>query len=323
MAIEERKTKAERRAEARADRKAKAEAAAKEARKRRLISWGSTGAVLIVIVLVLIPTFNRLIGGGDGPQDVEITRAEAEAAREAAGCEVLVDSEPLPDRNHLEPAEAPPADILYANAQVRPTYSGSHFNVVSPPVSNIPRTPIEERSIVHNMEHGAIAVWFDDALTDPDTENALGDWGESRSDVGFSSNAGAAIFTSPYEGTITSGKAIAFRAWGQAMDCETFDQTVADAWLIDFYGSHGIAPERNLAPYPDGTLGYGDGDVDDTPEGEGPQDDESDPVDGTEDVSELPLESVTPSDGGTDATEPAATESEAASPTTEPSTSES
>lgn len=317
MAIEPKKTKAERRTEGRAERKAEAERAAKEAKKRRLISIGSTVGVTALVIAVVALAVTRDRGGQI--EDLEITLVAAEAARETAGCEVLVDGEPLPDRTHLTPAEAPPADILYAAAQVRPTYSGSHFNVVSPRVDNIPRSPIEERSVVHNMEHGAIAVWFDADQLDGSGQNAMGDWGEARNDAGFTSAAGAAIFTSAYDGTITSGKAVAFRAWGEAMDCDTFDQTVADAWTIDYYGTHGIAPERNLAPYPNGVLGYGDSETGDTPEGDAPQDGESDlntdPA-GVETGTDLPSDATeTASDGAADPGTAPATESDTTRPT--------
>lgn len=296
MAIEPKKTKAERRAEARAERKQQAEQEARDAKRRRYRSIGLTVLTVAIVGIILIPTFQRLLGGDD-VQDLEISMAAAEAARADAGCEMLVEDTPLPDRTHFDPAEAPPADVLYAEAQVRPTYSGSHFGVVSPRIDNVPRTPIEERSVVHNMEHGAITVWFDPEQADGDVQSAMGDWGESRNELGFSSRAGAAIFTSEYDGTITSGKAVAFRAWGQAMDCDTFDETVADAFVIDHFGTHGIAPERTLSPYPEDLLGYGDAESGDTPEGEGPQDAESDPVDSTEEVETATDEDTVLEDG--------------------------
>lgn len=327
MAIEPKKTKAERRAEARAERKEQAEREAKQAKVRRWRSIGLTVLTLAVIGVILIPTFQRLLGD-DVPSDLTIAAADAAAARDAAGCEVLVEDTPLPDRDHLDPATAPPADVLYANAEVRPTYSGSHFGVVSPRIDNVPRTPIEERSVVHNMEHGAITVWFDEATLDGGAQGAIGDWGESRNDLGFASRAGGAVFTSAYDGTITSGKPIAFRAWGQAMDCDSWDETVADAFVIDHYGTHGIAPERNLSPYPEEAMGYSDDESGDTPEGEGPQDAESDPIDSTEEVTTDSTEDVLEpsgpeSESGTDAATDTPTPTDAATETATPTESES
>jgi hypothetical protein len=132
-------------------------------------------------------------------------------------------------------------------------------------MGSIPSSPVDERALTHNLEHGSVIAWFDPEQVDSGTERDMETWMLSRQQMGFESRAGGDVFVSPYAG-ITSGKAIALRAWGEAMDCDAWNQDVADAFIIDHWGTHGIAPERPLSPYPDGALSYSDTTVNDITE---------------------------------------------------------
>lgn len=300
MAEKERLPKKERLAQARAERKRKEEEARKQAQRKRTINTAATVGVLAVIAIILIPTFQRFFGG-DGEQQIELTAAAVADAREAAGCEVVAENQPQPEPyTHYEPAQAPPAETLYT---VRPPHSGPHLIQPIAPVNGIPRNPIDERSSTHNLEHGAVIVWFDGEAVDGNTQRALEAWQQERADQGFvSARSGGAIFVSPVPEGVTVDKPIAVRAWGQALDCDDWDETYADGFLIDYYGTHGIAPERTLTPYPDGALGYTDREVDDNteaptgdPENSGPIESPADPTEmtPTEGSTEGPTEDVT------------------------------
>jgi len=304
VAEKERLTNKERRAQSRAERKRKEEEARKQAQKKRLINTASTVGVLIVIALIMVPTFQRLFGD-DGEQQIELTAAAVADAREASGCVVTAENQPQPEPyTHYEPAQAPPADSLYS---VRPPHSGPHFSQPISPVSGIPRNPIDERGSTHNLEHGAVIIWFNPEAVDGSTQGAMESWQRERADLGFvSPRSGGAVMVTPYDGTFTADQPIAVRGWGQALDCDEWDETWADGFLIDFYGSHGIAPERTLTPYPDGVLGYTDREVGDNteaptenPENPGPTES---PVDPSEMApTELPSE-TTPTEGSSEAT---------------------
>jgi hypothetical protein len=168
----------------------------------------------------------------------------------AAGCEVTVDGRPLEDRSHLDAAEAPPPDALYPE---RPAHSGRHYGTLLPLPVGAATVPLDERAVLHNMEHGSVVVWFADDLP-LDERRAVATWRDERADLGFTSPAGGAVFASPMPADITDPPAVAMRAWGVALDCERFDPVVADAFLVDHWGSHGAAPERDLSPYPDESL---------------------------------------------------------------------
>ena len=261
MAEEERKTKAERRAEARAERKRKEEEEARAQKRASIRNAVIAVAVVAVIALVSVPALSNLIGGDDDA--TVIPQAQALEARESAGCEMVVENQPLESREHLDPQTAPPADALYADAAVRPTHSGPHFVNQSGAVSGVPNQPLDERQVTHNMEHGALVVWYDPAEVDDATVAEMESWLQSRLDMGYQSQAGGNVFVSPYDGEMSAP--IAMRMWGYALDCQEWNSTAADSMLIDLYGTHGFAPERTLSPYPDGALTYGSGDGSEAP----------------------------------------------------------
>lgn len=262
MAIEERKTKAERRAEARAERKRREEEERKQTQRRQFS--GIVGALVLLVFVGGGVYF--MLDNGDSAEAAErtISATAAADAREAAACEVLAEDAPLPDATHFSPETAPPADQLYGTS-LRPNHSGSHYEGVHPPLAGAPSSPIEERAVTHNLEHGSVVVWFDPDQVDGDTVSDMESWMNARQSMGFEGRGGGNVFVSPAS-NITSGKAVALRAWGQAWDCDGWDETVADSFLIEYWGTHGIAPERPLSPYPEEALGYSDATVGDNTE---------------------------------------------------------
>lgn len=302
MAEQERKTKAERRAEARAERKRAEEEAAKHAKKQQVRNGLIAVAVIAVVAIVMIPAAMNLFGGGEEAERT-ISLEGALEARETAGCEMVVDGQPLEDRTHHDPQSAPPADVMYAQSQVRPTHSGPHFAGTNQLLGGVPNDALDERSTTHNLEHGSMIVWFDPDEVEQSTVDEMEGWMLDRMDIGFQSNAGGGVFVSPYD-DITGDKPIAMRTWGQALDCAEWDATVADAMLIDYWGSHGSAPERTLSPYPSGALGYeqddpqvGDNTEDPTGEGHEPEDVDTEGTTGTDgDADESSPEDPTPTE---------------------------
>ncbi len=180
-----------------------------------------------------------------------VTPEQQAAAQAGAGCRVLVDGQAMADRDHLDPDDAPPAAALYPLH--RPANSGRHFASALAVPDRIPVTPIDERAVLHNMEHGSVVVWFDAAEVDGDAVQEMQTWMRERRALGFESRALGGVFVSASD-AIASGQAVAFRAWGVAVDCDRFDRTVADAFLQDHWGSRGAAPEAGLSPFPEGVL---------------------------------------------------------------------
>jgi hypothetical protein len=197
---------------------------------------------------------------GTAIEDTVVIDVAELRSRTDASCERLAGArgpEPDSERTHLDDDEAAEltVDDLY---ELRPPHSGRHLGRFLPlPVEAFDR-PVDERALVHNLEHGAVAVLYDPSeLADTDVA-ILEAWVRDRNAAGFHDDAertGAAIVAAPVEpGSMTSGAAVAFRAWGVATDCDGFDQMIADGFLASHFGTRGVAPEGFLAPYPSGAV---------------------------------------------------------------------
>lgn len=155
------------------------------------------------------------------------------------------------DRDHLDPAEAPPAGELYDTDLPA---AGPHFGRWSAPFDGLPATPMDVRALLHNLEHGAVVVWLDPGQLDAGTLAFIEQWRGQLGAAGFDNQeTGAAVFVSPMSGDVSPGDvAVALRAWGVALDCTSWDITVADAFVGLHYGTRGGAPEAGLGPWPSG-----------------------------------------------------------------------
>lgn len=263
MAEQDRRpTKAERREQKRQRRLEEERLAEEQAARdrRRNITYGVSLFVVVgVLIALAVGNLGQTIDSA-----ITLTRAEAEDARAASGCEVL-DVELVSDadvaalglngRSHVEPATAPAADVLYTRG--RPTASGPHYTTPLPVRNGVPDNPLDERGSTHNMEHGAIIVWIDTDVVPGDDVDDIDDWVALLNDNGFAENSGrAGIMASPVtDAGIDSGKPLAIRGWGVAMDCDTWDRDWANAFVIEHYGPRGDAPER-FQEYPSDALDF-------------------------------------------------------------------
>jgi hypothetical protein len=223
---------------------------------------GAASTVALAVIVALSLVANLPIGSGPTavtpppPAALDAPAAATSAAFEAAGCEVLADREPLEDRSHVEHADGVDLDELYPD--VRPTHSGQHSARVHPVVARS-GSQLDELATTHNLEHGAVLIWWNPDRLSTEESRAIGDladWlhanGHLREDVGIG------ILTAPYDDPgLPADVAVAFRAWGTAVDCASYDEAVALAFVRDNFGAAGIAPERTLAPTPHvlGALG--------------------------------------------------------------------
>lgn len=188
-----------------------------------------------------LPLAAMLLAACSGTPAVPEAEGSASAAADA-GCALSAEGFDG-DAGHIELAEAPPADELYA---ARPAVGGPHTPEWL--TAGVFDEPIEERAAVHNLEHGAVAVYHDPALDGAEAEMLRG-WAQERNAAGLlDERTGAGIVVAPWEDDLDP--AIAFRAWGVAADCEGFDLSFADAFLLDHFGTAGVAPEGTLGSDP-------------------------------------------------------------------------
>lgn len=170
---------------------------------------------------------------------------EVLAAPTAVSCEagpVEDEGDPI----HVDPQDTA-TEELYRD---RPPASGPHLGAWLD--ARVYDGPVDERAVVHNLEHGAVAIFYDaDRLAAEDLE-ALTAWAEARNWAGLANSAGAGLIVAPFDGDL--GSVVALRAWLVAGDCDGFDAVQADEFLREHFGAAGQAPERRLAPSLDAVL---------------------------------------------------------------------
>lgn len=161
-----------------------------------------------------------------------------------------VDPGDLDDRDHLDPATAPPAGELYGTDLPA---AGPHFAQWSPVIEGLPRAPLDPRALLHNMEHGAVVVWLNPDVLDRGTMKFIARWRDQLGEAGFDNQrSGAAVFVSRLPGHVETDAGVSLRAWGTALDCDGWELAVADAFVGLHYGTRGDAPEAELGPWPAG-----------------------------------------------------------------------
>lgn len=197
-------------------------------------------AVLVVGVLAALAVFGDEQRAGDARR-VQLT------APAGAGCEDAPVGD-ISNRDHLDPATAPPASELYD--QPLPA-GGRHYATPSPLVLELPSTALDPRAVLHNMEHGAVVVWIDAERVDAATRDDVERWKQQLGTAGFDNrDTGAGIFVTPMPEGVEVDAPVALRAWGVALDCPTWNVAAADSFVAQHYGSRGTAPEAELGPYP-------------------------------------------------------------------------
>lgn len=255
MAEKERQTNKERRAQARLERQRKQAEASRRRKRNQARNGLVTFAIVGVVAAVVLQAF---FGGTRAIEDTIVLSAdEVEQARLDAGCEVIALRQPLPERHHFEANQAPNPTSIYP--VVRPTHSGPHTTGIHP-ITARASNQISEVTSTHNLEHGSVIVWWDPDRIGRTEASAIGDWAEQLNASGFRRDTGGVgILTSPFEEPgISSGKGVALRAWGTAVDCDVFDEQVATAFVLEHFGTNGIGPEGTLAPFPSEVVAWDD-----------------------------------------------------------------
>lgn len=200
------------------------EAAKRRARRRRL---AATAVVLLAIAGVA-----GLLGWRWWEARTEasdILAGEAEAA-EAAGCEPVEEPDDLGSSHDIE--VEPPSE-LYDH---RPATSGPHYGSVV--VTGVYDQHVDERLLLHNLEHGYVVAWYSPELDD-ESRAALLEWGENA-DEPF-------LIVAEYPEPLPDGGQVGYVAWGYRQLCDDFDADVADAFVDRFVNFE--APELGAGPH--------------------------------------------------------------------------
>ncbi|HWB72932.1 MAG TPA: DUF3105 domain-containing protein [Egibacteraceae bacterium] len=231
MADETNLTKRERQKLRRDQKLAEQRRLAARARRRRLMVLLAAGLVLLGAVGVVI--------AGQLAERAERAETARQAAQqlEALGCTEAV-AQPDLGTGHIGGQElaANPPEAIYPD---RPASSGRHIGSVAN--SGVYDQPVDERFLVHNLEHGYVVVYYDDDLPPAAVE-------ELTSFVSEQLGAFPKLVAAPWQGALPGDANVAFVSWRTRQLCEQFSPEVALTYLNEHHGTASGAPEAAVAP---------------------------------------------------------------------------
>lgn len=211
-------------------------------RRNRILAFLAVG--LVLLGLIGYSVLSRI----NASKEAEAKREEVLAQLDELGCTPDETQEDA-GQGHLDGSslgEQPP-DALYPE---RPAASGQHFgNWIKTGVYD---QQIDERALVHNLEHGYILGYYDEGADEGQVEE-LKSFVESQIDGKFKK-----LIVSPWEGELPGTANFAYVAWNQRQMCEEFDEDTFEVFMTAHHSSAGEAPERTLSPH----LAEGNGTID-------------------------------------------------------------
>lgn len=219
--------------------------AAARARRRRLAMFAGIGLVIV-----------GLVGAGVGNAFRE--RAAVAARQRAAdarlgelGCGET-EEQPVGSTAHFTGEEllANPPEVAYAD---RPAAAGRMAGGAAEP--GLYDEPVDERLIVHSLEHGFVTLYYGPQADKSDVE-ALRNFARDQIDS-FST-----LIVAPYTDPLPSEANFAALSWGKRQLCRDFDKQVLLSFVERNHGSRSGAPESSV-----GSMGS-DNPI--RPDGEGP-----------------------------------------------------
>lgn len=202
------------------------------ARRNRLLAVAAVAVVALAGVGFVIA--NQI----SARQERQATIAAAEARQGELGCTPIQEQPDLGAGHLSDPnamAGADP-DVIYPD---RPATSGPHLPSVV--VSGVYDKQIDERLLVHNLEHGYVNLYYDPDA-DPEMIQSLKDYAQERID-----GSNPKVVVAPHDALVDDA-GFASVAWDFRQLCEQFDTGVATAFLEQHYNGE-AAPERLLEPH--------------------------------------------------------------------------
>ena len=192
--------------------------APRDPRRTRLLFLGVGAAVLVAAAVVGI-TMVAAGGGGGGVEASEV-------------CDVETFEEQ--GRDHVEELEE---GFEYNSV---PATSGPHYGQPrGPAIWNVYTDPVRQERLVHNLEHGGVAVQYGSEVPEA-TVSQIVDWYEDDA-------RGLVVAPLPpaleEEEPGLAGQ-IALTAWTHLMTCDTFDEDAFDSFVDEYRGPQGDAPEK-------------------------------------------------------------------------------
>lgn len=234
--VEEQLSKRERQKARRENRLAAERAAAAKARRNRIIAFA--GVAVLVLVGIGFAVQRQLRAGAAD----RTARAAVATKLQQLGCTEDTKQPDLGgthiDQDGSAAVAANPPEKLYPD---RPASSGRHVSYWV--VSGVYDTLIDERPLIHSLEHGWTNIYY--LPTAPaDQITKLKDWARAQIDGAYPK-----MIVAPWiSGALPQGANFAYVAWNSRQLCGQFDPQVAGLFAKAHSGSNSKAPEEALIP---------------------------------------------------------------------------
>ena len=204
-----------------------------KARRNRLIAFALLGVLFLGLIGAAV--FQNM-------QDKKAQQAEQEAAEAKLGELGCTPDEKREDfgQEHLDgtTVAANPPDTIYED---RPATSGTHFANWS--ITGVYDQVIDERVLVHNLEHGYVVAYFDEDAPEEQV-TALKEYAQQRIDDNLPK-----IIVAAWDGTLEGEANFAYTAWNFRQMCAEYDEQVFKVFAEKHHSGKGEAPEKELPPH--------------------------------------------------------------------------
>ena len=217
-------------------------AAELRSRRNRIIAFAVLGAIFVGLIAV------SLVQRAEDQRKKEALLAEVQENLSELGCTPADELEDA-GQGHLDGstlAEQGP-DVLYPD---RPAASGQHYGNWL--MTGVYDQLIDERVLVHNLEHGYVIAYYDEGAEDSDVA-ALKEYAQAQIDGKFKK-----LIVAPWDGDLSGEANFAYVAWNQRQLCAEYDTDTFQVFLEENHSGEGDAPEKTLSPH----LAEGNGTID-------------------------------------------------------------
>jgi hypothetical protein len=201
----------------------------KAARRSNLVTILIAG-VIIALVVVGVAFSRQEESGGDAPPAAEGVSASA------ANCDEVEEPE-IEGQQHVDTSET-------VDYKTSPPTSGNHWPPGQEADPGFYSDTVANESLVHNMEHGQIVIWYSPEAEQETVDNieSLVENANDSSNV----NAGAPpLIAVPFE-DVPEGKNFVLTAWGASQACENYSLAAINEFRTTYQGR---GPEQVTAPF--------------------------------------------------------------------------
>ena len=192
----------------------------------------TVGIAVVIIAAVAFFIINERAG------DNAVTEAPEGVSVADAGCDPIEEQ----DEEGNEHVEAG-TDVEY---ETSPPTSGDHWPPENVADAGFYPGEVPEESLVHNLEHGQIVIWYDPDATS-EAKDDLKQFTESQNDFDAlpAGSSTQPIITVPYA-DVPEGKSFVLTAWTQSQACSAYSPDAINAFREKFQGR---SPEPIAPPF--------------------------------------------------------------------------